>query len=315
MKNLKIIFRTLLLLTLSFSIFAQDKEGIISIYEGSEIIYDDQFGYDELPVIINEDELKLIEGNIRRQWCQAPEGRSALEVIKNYENTIKNMGGEVLFLTRDPQSIVIDEVYFEDYFQRVRTRHGLASANQLSHYHFPGEVSEYLVGKLETSDTDIYTIIAVGKGQKALDLGNTIFYELITLEAEAMEMDMITIDSLEQEIEASGRVAIYNIYFDTGEASIKEESAEALATTAEFLKENTDKRYLVVGHTDNTGSYMINMNLSNLRAEAVVDKLIAEYDINQEQLIPVGVGPASPLFSNSTEEGRSKNRRVEIVEM
>jgi outer membrane protein OmpA-like peptidoglycan-associated protein len=81
------------------------------------------------------------------------------------------------------------------------------------------------------------------------------------------------------------------------------------------LKENTDKRYLVVGHTDNTGSYMINMNLSNLRAEAVVDKLIAEYDINQEQLIPVGVGPASPLFSNSTEEGRSKNRRVEIVEM
>jgi outer membrane protein OmpA-like peptidoglycan-associated protein len=272
-------------------------------------------GYDELPVMINEAELKLVEGNIRRQWSQAPEGRSALEVIKNYENTIKNMGGEVLFLTRDPQSIIINEIYFEDYFERVRTNHGLSNANQLSHYHFPGEVSEYLAGKLSTSDKEIYTIIAVGKGQKALGLGDTIFYELITLEAEAMEMDMISIDSLEQGIEAAGRVAIYNIYFDTGEASIKEDSTEALTTTAEFLKENQDQRYLVVGHTDNTGDYMMNLDLSKARAEAVVEKLSNEYGISREQLRAVGVGPASPLFSNSTEDGRSKNRRVEIVEM
>jgi len=81
------------------------------------------------------------------------------------------------------------------------------------------------------------------------------------------------------------------------------------------LKENIDKRYLVVGHTDNTGDYMMNINLSESRAEAVVEKLVNEYGIKQEQLIAVGIGPASPLFSNSTEEGRSKNRRVEIVEM
>ena len=310
-----IILITVFIFSLSFAVSARDENGIISIYEGSEVVYDDLMGYDELPVIINEEELKLVEGNIRRQWCQAPEGRSGLEVIKNYENTIKNMGGEVLFLIREPQSIVINEIDFEDYFQRVRTKHGLSNANQLSHHHFPGEVTEYLAGKLITSDTEIYTIIAVGKGQKALGLGDTIFYELITLEAEAMEMDMVTIDSLEQGIEAAGRAAIYNIYFDTGEASIKEESVEALSTTANFLEDNQDKRYLVVGHTDNNGDYIMNMNLSKARAEAVVAKLVNQYGISQEQLTAVGVGPASPLFSNSTESGRSKNRRVEIVEM
>ncbi len=315
MKNLKIILITILLLSLSFSIFAQDKEGIISIYAGSEIIYDDLMGYDELPVIINEDELKLIEGDIRRQWCQAPEGRSAFEIIKNYENTIKNMGGEVLFLTRDPQPILVNEIYFEDYFQKIRVDHGLASGIQLSHTYFPGQINGYLVGKITVSETDIYTIVAVGNGLDTFNLDNTTFYELITIEAEAIEMDMVTVDSLQKGIESSGRAEIYNIYFESGEAKIKEDSAEALATTAEFLKENPDKRYLVVGHTDNTGSYMINMNLSNLRAEAVVEKLIAEYNINKNQLIPVGVGPASPLSSNSTEEGRSKNRRVEIVEI
>jgi outer membrane protein OmpA-like peptidoglycan-associated protein len=60
---------------------------------------------------------------------------------------------------------------------------------------------------------------------------------------------------------------------------------------------------------------MMNLDLSKARAEAVVEKLSNEYGISREQLRAVGVGPASPLFSNSTEDGRSKNRRVEIVEM
>ena len=57
------------------------------------------------------------------------------------------------------------------------------------------------------------------------------------------------------------------------------------------------------------------MNLSEARAKAVVDKLIELHGVSEEQLIAVGVGPASPLFSNLSEAGRAKNRRVEIVEM
>lgn len=94
---------TVLISSLNPAVLAQNEEVIISIYKESKVIYDDLMEYDQLPVIINEGELKLVEGNIRRQWCQGPEGRSALEVVKNYENTIKNMRREVLFLTREPQ--------------------------------------------------------------------------------------------------------------------------------------------------------------------------------------------------------------------
>lgn len=315
MKKLIILFITVLIFSFSFVVFAQNEEGIISIYKGSEVIYDDLIGYEELPVIISTEEVKMVAGNIRRQWCQAPEGRSNFEILKNYENTIKDMGGEILFSTRDPQSIVINELDFDDYFVKSRVKRGLSEANEFSYSNFPDELSEYLTGKITSSGKDIYTIIAVGKGTWAAGQDDITFYELVTLETEAMEMDMISIDSLEEGIEAEGRVAIYNIYFDTGEARIKENSSEALATTADFLKEKQDKKYLVVGHTDNTGDYLMNMELSESRAEAVVQKLIDEYGISREQLTAVGVGPASPLLSNSTEEGRSKNRRVEIVEM
>ncbi len=79
---------------------------------------------------------------------------------------------------------------------------------------------------------------------------------------------------------------------------------------AAFLQENSGKRSLVVGHTDNAGSYAMNLRLSEARANAIVDQLVLEYRISQEQLTAVGVGFASPVISNATEEGRARNRRV-----
>jgi outer membrane protein OmpA-like peptidoglycan-associated protein len=141
------------------------------------------------------------------------------------------------------------------------------------------------------------------------------YFEIIILELEAMEMDMVTMEYLESGIEAEGRVAVYDILFDTGESKIKAESEAALAVIADFLSENSGKKYLVVGHTDYIGSYEMNLNLSEARAEAVVEKLISQYNISGEQLISAGVGPAAPVMSNRTENGRAKNRRVEIVEL
>jgi len=69
----------------------------------------------------------------------------------------------------------------------------------------------------------------------------------------------------------------------------------------------------VVGDTDNQGEYDYNLNLSNRRAAAVVKALIDDHGIAQTRLIPVGVGPVSPVASNRTEEGQALNRRVELV--
>jgi len=88
-----------------------------------------------------------------------------------------------------------------------------------------------------------------------------------------------------------------------------------LAIIADYLKENSGKKFLVVGHTDNTGDFNANVTLSNERAKAVIEKLVTEHGIEQTQLIPYGVGSVSPQMSNATDEGKARNRRVELVEL
>jgi outer membrane protein OmpA-like peptidoglycan-associated protein len=108
-------------------------------------------------------------------------------------------------------------------------------------------------------------------------------------------------------------VALYGIYFDSGKADVKPESAETLEQIAKFLTNSPDLQVLVVGHTDNAGSFESNMDLSKSRAEAVVRALTSTYGVDAARLMPVGVSFAAPVATNATEEGRAKNRRVELV--
>lgn len=129
-----------------------------------------------------------------------------------------------------------------------------------------------------------------------------------------MEKGMISLENLDAGLVTKGHIAIYDIYFETGKSEIKGESYDALKTIAEYLKAHSDKKYLVVGHTDNAGDFNANIKLSHERAKAVVRGLIVDHSVNKEQLKSYGVGPAAPVSSNSTDEGKAKNRRVEIVE-
>ena len=130
-----------------------------------------------------------------------------------------------------------------------------------------------------------------------------------------METGLVTAGSIIQDIESTGKVSIYGVYFDTDSAKIKSESKPTVEEIAKVLKNNTNLKLYVVGHTDSTGNFDYNMDLSQRRAEALVDKLVKEYNINRNRLEPAGVGPLAPKESNKTENGRAKNRRVELVKM
>ena len=127
-------------------------------------------------------------------------------------------------------------------------------------------------------------------------------------------LEVVTAEKMAEEMETSGRVALYGILFDTDSARIKEESRETIAEIARFLEANPEVGVYVVGHTDNTGSYAYNLDLSKRRAAAVVRSLVEEHGIAKTRLQAVGVGPVAPVASNVSEEGRAKNRRVELVE-
>jgi outer membrane protein OmpA-like peptidoglycan-associated protein len=94
---------------------------------------------------------------------------------------------------------------------------------------------------------------------------------------------------------------------------LKPESDATLDQIGKLLAADAALKLLVVGHTDNAGAFEFNRDLSNRRAAAVVDVLVKRFKISNERLFPFGCSFASPAAPNTTEEGRAKNRRVELV--
>jgi outer membrane protein OmpA-like peptidoglycan-associated protein len=139
-------------------------------------------------------------------------------------------------------------------------------------------------------------------------------YELRVVESKTMEQE-VTADAaaLSQSIAATGKVAVYGIYFDTGKSTIKPESNPTIDEIVKLLNQNPSLRLYVVGHTDNVGALDFNLKLSADRADGVM-KALLERKIDAARLKAAGVGPYCPEASNKTDEGKAKNRRVELVE-
>ncbi|MGB4703807.1 MAG: OmpA family protein [Candidatus Saccharicenans sp.] len=121
--------------------------------------------------------------------------------------------------------------------------------------------------------------------------------------------------SLFNDIQLTGHASVYGIYFDFDRADLKPESEPAIKEIARLLQENKGLKLYVVGHTDMVGDLEYNLNLSRARAEAVIKELTTRYGISADRLKPYGLGPLAPVASNRTDDGRARNRRVELVEI
>ena len=140
-------------------------------------------------------------------------------------------------------------------------------------------------------------------------------YYLTVVEKEAMKQE-VSADAkfMAEGINSTGHVAIYGIYFDFNKSDVKPESEPALTEITKLLTGNPNLKVFIVGHTDNVGGLDYNMKLSQARADAVVKGLTTKYKVNPQNLKAYGVGQLAPVAPNKTEEGRAKNRRVELVE-
>jgi outer membrane protein OmpA-like peptidoglycan-associated protein len=175
----------------------------------------------------------------------------------------------------------------------------------------------YLAAKLSAPGKEVYASLMVGV--ETFDHFKETFNHPLALlevvETKAMDTGMVTVgaESMAKDIASTGHVALYGIYFDTGKDVIKTESEPTLAEIGKLLKQDSALKLYVVGHTDNAGGYENNMDLSNRRAKSVVAHLGARYGIDAIRLRSVGVGFLAPVASNDSEDGRAKNRRVELV--
>lgn len=138
-------------------------------------------------------------------------------------------------------------------------------------------------------------------------------YQLTIIDTAAMEQKVeFSADQMADAIKKDGFIALNGILFDTGKASIKPESKALVDEVVALLKKDPSLRLAVVGHTDNVGDKKANLELSKQRAASVVRALVAG-GIDAKRLKADGKGDTEPVGDNRKDEGRARNRRVELV--
>ncbi len=137
--------------------------------------------------------------------------------------------------------------------------------------------------------------------------------ETTVIETELKQEVVANAAELATGLNGNGHIIVNGILFDTGKADVKPESAPALEEVVKMLKQDPKVKVYVVGHTDNVGALAANLDLSRRRAASVVQMLTSKYAVAADRLAPYGDGPYAPIASNDTEDGRTLNRRVELV--
>jgi outer membrane protein OmpA-like peptidoglycan-associated protein len=231
---------------------------------------------------------------------------STMRVKASYRDMLEENGFDILFAGSE------DELGFRDGagllmqgdYDRPDRRCCSADRN--------GDI-RYLAAK--SGDGNVLMSLVTFKAQ--LGMGTVALVDVV--QAEAMETSMdhqpLSSEEMSSGIEEHGRIAVQNILFETDSDEILPESADALGTIAKLMNDEPEMTLLVVGHTDNTGNFDYNVSLSMDRASSVVSYLVDEMNISDDRLQAAGAGMMAPTTTNRTEEGRSLNRRVELVEI
>ncbi|MBA4393272.1 MAG: DUF4892 domain-containing protein, partial [Desulfobacca sp.] len=297
---------------------------LISRYAGSIILGYDVRDYDSFALPLGKQgsdpkstapilsKKQALEGKVTRILYASPEGRSSLEILRNYQHSLNKGGFETLFTCAQNQcGERLNQVLYP-------LDRRLKNSGQISEYalEFPKD-QRYLAAKIARPEG--HTYISLFVGICGINNFKETFNHPITLleiiETKAMETGLVTVnaEAMAKEIDKTGHVSVYGIYFDTDKTEIKPGSEAALKEMSKLLQQNPQLKIYLVGHTDNAGSLSYNLELSQRRSEAVVTALTRQYGVDSKQLVAKGIGPLSPVASNQTEEGRAKNRRVELV--
>lgn len=226
------------------------------------------------------------------------ENVSTLKVYENYKAALTNAGFNFI------SQCELEQCGTEQHVNDVGDQ--LASSGDVYNWY---RKPYYLLAKKSLPTGNAYIALFIGGYESQVGVQQVIVQE------KAVQTGLVNVnaDSLKQQIDADGKALIYGIYFDTGKAEIKAESKPTLDAIAELLKRNTDFLLYVVGHTDDTGDGAANVSLSKQRADSVVAALVKDYQVVANRLQAQGVGPYAPAGNNTSDAGKQKNRRVELV--
>jgi len=260
------------------------------------------------------DKVETIEGARTRILYLAPLQRTSVEVIRNYRSALEAKGFYTAYECRgDSCGEQIEEALYGYKSERKITD------SQVMEYAFTMGVEEprLWVGRLDRREGPLWVMVFAAFAGNAADAraGNRVQVLVDVLDKGTMEKRMVTIGAQEMvtNINRDGRQVIYGILFDTYKADIKPDSKPQLDEMAALMRANPTLKVFIVGHTDTQGTIEHNIGLSQRRADAVVRALSTQYGIPAARMTARGLGQFAPVATNDTEDGRAKNRRVEIV--
>ncbi len=242
-----------------------------------------------------------VKGKIINTQYLIPFEEGVLKVYENYKNALQVAGYKILYIE---DSSEYNNFYHDDYYNYLIGFPKAAYGINTDKYY-------YIVAKGVKDGIDVYVnlYIAVGGnyGQDFIVVNQSI------IETTPLELGLVTADNIAQNMENAGHAAIYDIHFAVNSAEIDSKSDSQMQNIATYLQAHPEQQFFIVGHTDNTGEFLLNKKLSEDRANAVMNQLITKYHINPDQLLAYGVANLAPVTSNKTDEGKARNRRVEIV--
>jgi OmpA-OmpF porin, OOP family len=198
---------------------------------------------------------------------------SVIQISRNYASAVRDIGGTIIFEGAPQNAECADN-------------NGL----------------QMMVGKVVKDGNEMWVeVVPTGDGSD--------YYITIVLK-ELMKQEVSASDIFNV-LNRDGHIALY-INFDFGKSVIRNESIVLIGQIVQMLRANPEMKLNIEGHTDNIGNPVSNKTLSEERAMSVVSSIVSQ-GIAKERLTASGYGQDKPIADNSTEEGRAKNRRVELV--
>lgn len=292
---------------------------VVSRYPGSEIVWHDVQAFAPYYIATGPvtgyqriDDWEETQGRLTRIYYELAGQKTHTEVFENYKKALAaadfDFTAEGLFPHSNRSAEIGSRRWLPVHYGRneippvgIRLLQGSSTSGG----------SAFLAATKARAAGIVHVVIATT--QYSEDVVTTM---IDVIEVDTVETDLVTInaEAMGSDIDEYGRVTLDGLFFDHDKATLTPASKSALDEIARFLKQRGSMNFYVVGHTDAVGSFDYNTGLSKRRAQSVATTLQQDYGIEAARLTAHGVGPLVPVFSNSSEGGRAKNRRVDLVE-
>ena len=253
-----------------------------------------------------------VEGLLSRYTYVAPEGRTPAEVFHNYQLEFQRLN----LVTMYEKGANVPG-WFGPTLNHAADEDGL---KQILTYNEAQE--RVLTGKSKDAQPVWYFVFVTSykdgvipeQLESVVKKDRTLIHiAVMTPEKLEHKMEFVNAADMARALKESGKIALYGINFDTDKDTLRADSKPTLDEIGRLLSSDPQARLHVVGHSDNQGAPDYNLDLSRRRAAAVVRALTSQYGIAAARLDSFGCGLYSPVASNADEDGRAKNRRVELV--